>query len=214
MGNRKRTINEKVESVKIALQQINLEAAAREAGVPASTLRYDLKKVEQALPEILANQKPGPKGQECRIETKPEVLPPLEVASTCSECGGKVVKNGTYWVFNWLLMLMLGWQGIKRIAIQRYQCQECLVEIISPERARQVEARKAWWSQVARLVCLSRFKFGLSVRKTQILVEFIYGRPVSIGYINRLTERIGRQAEVAASRLNREDAAFGTMLAG
>ena len=108
---------------------------------------------------------------------------------------------------------MLGWQGIKRIAIQRYQCQECLIEIISPERARQAEARKAWWSQVARLVCLSRFKFGLSVRKTQILVEFIYGRPVSIGYINRLTERIGRRAEVAASRLNREDAAFGTMLA-
>jgi hypothetical protein len=43
------------------MQQINVAAAASEAGVPASTLRYDLNKLDQALPEVLANHRPGPK---------------------------------------------------------------------------------------------------------------------------------------------------------
>lgn len=100
-------------------------------------------------------------------------------------------------------MLMLGWLGCQRVAIQRYKCQECRIEIISPERLSQASARQAWWSQVARLVCLSRFKFGLSVRHTQTLVEFVYGRPVSVGYIDKLTERVGKQAEAALIRLGK-----------
>jgi hypothetical protein len=61
MPNRKRTIAEKVRPVQIALEQINIEKAAREAGVPPSTLRYDLGKVKQALAEVLTNRTPGPK---------------------------------------------------------------------------------------------------------------------------------------------------------
>ena len=61
MPNRKRTITEKVRPVQIALEQINVEAAAREAGVPPSTLRYDLDKVKQALADVLKNRTPGPK---------------------------------------------------------------------------------------------------------------------------------------------------------
>ena len=45
----KRPVKSKVESIKVAFKQINVEAAAREAGVPASTLRDNLKKVEKAL---------------------------------------------------------------------------------------------------------------------------------------------------------------------
>jgi hypothetical protein len=61
MANRKRTIDEKVKPVQIALEQINIEKAAREAGVPARTLRYDLDKVKQALADVLKNRTPGPK---------------------------------------------------------------------------------------------------------------------------------------------------------
>jgi hypothetical protein len=63
MANRKRTIDEKVKPVQIALKQINIEEAAREAGVPASTLRYDLNKVKQSLVDVLKNRTPGPKSQ-------------------------------------------------------------------------------------------------------------------------------------------------------
>ena len=53
-------MEEKVESVRIAFQQINIAEAARQADIPESSLRYDLNKLERALPTVLANQKPGP----------------------------------------------------------------------------------------------------------------------------------------------------------
>jgi hypothetical protein len=66
---------------------------------------------------------------------------------------------------------------------------------------RQTEARRAQWDQANRLVGLSPFKLGLSVRKTPILVEFVYARQVSIGHIKRLTQRIGKRAEAALVHL-------------
>ena len=48
-----------------------------------------------------------------------------------------------------------------------------------------------------------RFKLRLSVRLTQILVKFVYARPVSVGYVQRLTVRVGQRAETALARLNR-----------
>jgi hypothetical protein len=90
---------------------------------------------------------------------------------------------------------------VQRVRIQRRRCKGCGTEILSPERARQAEARRAWWDQVNRLVGLSRFKLGLSVRKTQVLVGFVYARQVSLGHIDRLTQQVGRRAEAALSRL-------------
>jgi len=56
-------MDEKVRPVLIALEQINIEKAAREAGVPPSTLRYDLDKVKQSLADMLKNRTPRPKPQ-------------------------------------------------------------------------------------------------------------------------------------------------------
>jgi hypothetical protein len=200
MANRIRQLDEKVQSVRKALEQINIEAAAREAGVPASTLRYDLKKVEQALPETVENRTPGPKPKGKAMEATKQ-RSETEERKVCPKCTGKVTRNGTYWVLNWVRMLLLGWLGVQRVRIQRRRCRDCGYEIISPERARQAKARRAWWAQVNRLVGLSRFKLGLSVRKTQLLVKFVYARPVSIGHIDRLTQRVGRRAEAALARL-------------
>ena len=201
MANRIRQLDEKVQSVRAALGQINVEKAARKAGVPASTLRYDLQKVEAALPVVLANQKPGPS----RRDAASIVVPPSQPAEepqACPQCGGMLRKNGTYWVLNWLLMLTMGWLGLQKALIQRRRCQTCGYEVISPERARQAEARRAWWQQVARLIGLSRFKLGLSVRKTQLLVGFVYARQVSVGYIERLTQRVGQRAQSVLNRLS------------
>lgn len=202
MANRIRPIEEKVQSVTIALDQINVAAAARDAEVPASTLRYDLNKVKQALSEVLVNKKPGPKPQQEATEAVAETDPP-EAPPACPECGGKVRKNGTYWVLNWVLMLMMGWLGVQQVLIQRRRCKACGHELVSPEQARQAEAREAWWAQVNRLIGLSRFKLGLSVRKTQLLVGFVYARQVSVGHIHRLTQRVGQRADGALARLSR-----------
>jgi hypothetical protein len=99
-------------------------------------------------------------------------------------------------------MLTLGWLSLQWVRIQRRRCTVCGYEIPCAERVRQAEARRAWWRQVSRLVSLSRFKLGLSVRKIQILVGFVYARQVSIGYIERLTQRVGTRAEAALARLS------------
>jgi hypothetical protein len=201
-ANRIRQLDEKVKPVRTALKQINVERAALEAGVPASTLRYDLRKLEAALPQILANQKPGPKPPDSASNVS-TLTQPMEETRVCAKCGGKVRKNGTYWVLNWLLMLTMGWLGIQKVLIQRRRCQACGHEVISPERARQAEVRQAWWQQVDRLIGLSRFKLGLSVRKTQLLVGFVYARQVSVGYIERLTHRVGQRAQGVLNKLSR-----------
>jgi hypothetical protein len=195
-------VAEKVESVKIALQQINIAEAAREAEIAESTLRYDLNKLEQALPKVLANQKPGPPpgspASTAKVEAEGVTRP-----GVCPVCGDQVRKNGTYEVLNWVLLLTMGWLGVQHIVLQRWRCKGCGHELISPERARQAEARQAWWRQVNRLIALARFKLGVSVRLTQVLVQFVYGRPVSIGHIERLSQRVGVQAAGMLTKLNR-----------
>jgi hypothetical protein len=201
VANRIRPIDEKVEPVRIALQQINVAAAASEAGVPASTLRYDLNKLDQALPEVLANHRPGPKPGQLAADMLAQP-PPQEEAGTCAECGGRVRKNGTYSVLNWAMMLIMGCLGLHTVLIQRWRCQVCGHKIISRERARQAEARRARWQQVNRLIAFSRFKLRLSMRATQLLVRFVYTQPVSLGHIERSTQRVGKRAEGALARLS------------
>ncbi len=176
---------------------------SRQTGVPeSSTLRYDLNKVRARLPETLANRRPGPKPQE---RTPAAAQPPEsdERPAACPECQGRRIwKNGTYWVLNWVAMLLMGWQGIQHALLQRWRCAECGKEIPSLERQRQALARQIWWQVVQRLIGLSRFKLGLSTRKTQILVGFVYARHVSLGYIEGLSQRIGKRAQGALAKLS------------
>lgn len=166
--------------------------------MPESTLRYDLNKLEQALPVVLVNQTPGPKAESREAAEKPSQP---AAPAPCPECGGKVRKNGTYWILNWVLMLTMGWLGVQKVLVQRWRCQGCGQELVSPERSQQAEARQAWWQQVNRLIALSRFKLGLSVRLTQILVGFVYAKAVSIGHIERVSHRVGQRAESALAKL-------------
>ena len=53
MANKIRQIEEKVEPIWVALKQTNVEEAAREAKVPASTLRYDLGKIKKWPPDLV-----------------------------------------------------------------------------------------------------------------------------------------------------------------
>jgi hypothetical protein len=198
LANRIRQIEEKVEPILVALKQINVEEAAREAKVPASTLRYDLGKMKKRLPDLLLNEKPGPKAKMQESKT-PEVPAKRE---KCPVCGGKLNKNGTYWVLNWVMMLLMGWLGVQRIQVQRWRCKECGTEVADAERIRQAIARKAWWQMVNRVIALSRFKLGLSERKTQLLIGFTYAKQVSKAHIGRVTLDIGQRAESVLDRLN------------
>jgi CRISPR/Cas system CSM-associated protein Csm2 small subunit len=193
----------KVKVMQESLSLSNVAEIADRYGVsPGAIYFWFNQKVKPALGEVLKNDPPGPEAQP-RPET-PVIPVSRERPGGCSQCGGsRIWKNGTYWVINWVWLLSMGWLvGLHKVAIQRWRCAGCGQELVGVERQRQAEARQAWWQQVKRMIGLSRFKLGLSIRKTQSLVAFAYGRPVSLGCIQRQTQRVGRRAQAVLERLN------------
>ena len=122
--------------------------------------------MKQALPEILSNRPPGPKAQPKAV-AKIEKEKQVEKTAPCPKCGGKVRKNGRYWVSKLGADVDDGLVGIQKELLQRWRCKVCAYELVTPARSRQSKARQAWWQQVNRLIALSRFKLRLSVRLTQ-----------------------------------------------
>ncbi len=201
--NRVIPIETKVKVMKESLCLSNVEAIAASYEVSVGAIYYWFdEKVKPALSEILKNSPPGP---EPKSAPEAKVVPGKgDRPTACERCGGRHIwKNGTYRVINWVWLLTIGWLvGLQKAVIQRWRCAGCGHELRSAERCRQEEARSAWWQQVKRLIGLSRFKLGLSVRNTQILVAFAYGRQVSVGYIQRLTQGVGRRAQGVLERLS------------
>ncbi|MCP4541536.1 MAG: hypothetical protein GY832_30770 [Chloroflexi bacterium] len=68
------------------LDQINVEKAAQDVRVAASALRYDLNELKKSLPEVLDDQKRGPKPKEVNATVK---QPKEEYPIVCSECGAR-----------------------------------------------------------------------------------------------------------------------------
>jgi len=205
--NRVLSLETKVNIMKESLHLCQVEEIAANYGVSPEAIYYWFNhKVKPALGEMLKNDLPGP---ERKLDAKPEQEakdePGIEARpKACEKCGGTHLrKNGTYEVLNWIWLLSIGWLiGIQKASIQRWRCAQCGHEIVSAERHRQKEARIAWWQQVKRMIGLSRFKLNLSVRKTQILVAFTYGRQVSIGLIQGQTQQVGRRANAILDRLS------------
>jgi hypothetical protein len=193
----------KVKVMEESLSLKNVEEIAEQNNVsPGAVRRWHKEKILPKLENILENEPPGPKSRE--KEKAVEMIPEeRERPEKCTTCGGRHIwKNGTYKVINWIWLLTVGWLiGVPRIVIQRFRCADCGQELASPERQRQAEARQAWWQQVRRLIGLSRFKLGLSVRKTQVLVTFVYGRQVAVGFIQQQTQEVGQRAQDVLERL-------------
>lgn len=193
----------KVKVMQESLSLSNVAEIADGYGVsPGAIYFWFNHKVKPALGEVLKNDPPGPEAKPRPEE--PMIRVSLDRPGGCSQCGGtRIWKNGTYWVINWVWLLTIGWLvGLHQVAIQRWRCAGCGQELVGVERQRQAEARQAWWQQVKRMIGLSRFKLGLSIRKTQSLVAFAYGRQVSVGCIQRQTQRVGHRAQAVLERLN------------
>jgi hypothetical protein len=205
MPNKEISIETKVKVMTECLSLVNVEVAAADYGISPGIIYYWFNhKIKPKMSEILINDPPGPKPE---AQSKPEVQVTqrqTDRPAGCPECGGhRLWKNGRYGIINWVWLLTVGWLiGLQPVIIQRWRCAACGCELVSPERQRQAEARRAWWQQVRRLIGLSRFKLGLSVRKTRVLLAFQYGRTVSVGFIHRQTQSIGQRAQGGLDRLS------------
>jgi hypothetical protein len=185
----------------LCLSRVEELAAAH--GVSAGAIYYWFnEKVKPALGEVLKNDRPGPEAKAVPEVAAAPAMP--ERPAACDHCGSAHIwRNGTYQVINWVWLLSIGWLvGLQKTLVQRWRCAQCGHELVAAERQKQAAARCAWWQQVKRLIGLSRFKLGLSVRKTQILVAFAYGRQVSVGFIQRQTQQVGKRAQTVLARLN------------
>lgn len=205
MSNRKIPVETKVKVMEECLTLVNIEATAADNGISPGVIYYWFQhKVKPRLSEILVNDLPGPKPEAQSGPNEGVPLPPPARPTECPECGSRHLwKNGTYAILNWVGLLTVGWLvGLQDVLVQRWRCAACGRELVSPERQRQAEARRAWWQQVRRLIGLSRFKLGLSVRKTQGLIAFQYGRGVAVGFIQRQTQAIGQRAQGVLDRLS------------
>lgn len=204
MANRIIPIETKVKVMQECLCLVNVERVAARDGVSTGIVYYWFnQKLKPALGDLLANETPGPQPQSSPVGEVPEPIPEGR-PMVCDKCGGtRIWKNGTYEVINWVWLLTVGWLvGLHRILIQRWRCAQCGHELTSAEQKWQAEARRVWWQQVRRSIGLSRFKLGLSVRKTQVLIAFQYGRTVSVGFVQRQTQLIGQRAQDVLERLS------------
>jgi hypothetical protein len=203
LANRIIPIETKVKIMNECLRLVNVEEVAARDGVSPGAIHYWFNhKLKPALGDVLVNEPPGPKPQPSFGEEDGE--PVLEDRPTiCDQCGGTHIwKNGSYAVINWVWLLTAGWLvGLHPILIQRWRCAQCGHELVSDAQKQQAQARRAWWQQVCRLIGLSRFKLGLSVRRTRLLIAFQYGRTVSVGFIQRQTQLMGQRAQTVLERL-------------
>jgi len=198
----------------------NIELVAKESGVAPNSIRnWFATKVLPGLPEALAKENPGPKPN--AVSTRP-ALPALagrpgsvskgkraalsaeveERPDHCPYCqSSRVWKNGRYWVINWLAFLSVRWFSQKRVAIQRHHCGTCGREIGSLQRQRLAQARRQGWQFFKQLAAFSKFKLGLSNRRTALLAAFAFGRAVSATFVSDVTRAVGQKAQAMLQRI-------------
>lgn len=201
MANRVIPTATKVKVMQECLRLVDVEdVAARYQVSPRVIYYWFTAKLQPALAEVLVNAPPGPSPG---LPPPARPAPPPDRPASCSACAGtRIWKNGTYAVLNWVWLLTVGVLiGRQEVLIQRWRCAECGHELSGAQRPRQAAARRAWWQQVRRLIGLSRFKLGLSVRKTQTLIAFQYARQVSVGFIQHQTQQTGQRAQAVLARL-------------
>lgn len=209
MSNRPIETEIKVKAMEQCLRLQNVEQVAAEVGVAPNSIRnWFHDKVLPTLPVILVNEPPGPKPcpPQAQLAAPPAPACPAttgdERPMECSACHqGPVWKNGVYWVLNWLAVVTFHWFSPVRVPVQRFRCARCGCEIVPPARARLTAARQRAWQLLKQLVAFSKFKLGVSDRRTVALVQLAWGWRISTTFVNDVTQRVGQQAQATLARL-------------
>jgi hypothetical protein len=212
MSNRAIETEIKVKALEQCLTLQNVEQVAAEVGVAPNSIRnWFNAKVLPTLPAILVNEIPGPKPRDPRASPAEPPGPMARVGhgtvedrrpSECPQCHqGLVWKNGVYWVLNWLAVVTFHWFSPERVPVQRFRCAVCGCEIITPARARLAEARHQAWQLLKQLVAFSKFKLGLSDRRTVALAKLTWGWRISTTFVNDVAQSVGQKAQATLARL-------------
>ena len=201
----------KVNALKEAIQLKGTEIIVQKYGISRHTIKNDFDKVIGQIDTIIQNKKPGRKVKAKKVikisERKPKRIEKSKEDLTCPECGSKnISKNGTYPVVNWLLrmiVLLLPFvkTNIERV-IQKYICADCMTSVAGKQRMENNYIKQAMKLQIAKLICILRFKEGLSVRAISYIIKTIFGANGSIGYIVDLCDKVAQKGKEKLVEIN------------
>jgi hypothetical protein len=91
--------------------------------------------------------------------------------------------------------------ALVRVAIQRIRCGTCGREIDTLQRQSLAQARRQAWQFFKQVAEFSKFKLGLSNRRTALLAAFAFGRAVSATFVNDVTHVVGQKAQSTLARI-------------
>jgi len=211
MAYKKVPLEVKVNALREAIELKDVEIIANKHGISTDTIKNDYRKLIAQIDTVIEDKKPGRKVKESKIinmpDKKPKKIKPLKEDLTCQECGSKhISKNGTCVVVDWLMRvvaLLLPFVGINtEKVIQKHICSDCLASVAGKQRIENNYLRRAIKLQIAKLVCILRFKEGLSVRCISYIIKAIFGANGSIGYITELCSKVVRNGKEKLMEIN------------
>lgn len=212
MAYKKVPLEVKVNALREAMELKDIEIIAEKYGISRDTIKKDYNKVVGQIDTIIEDKKPGPKVKEKKVikisEKKPKRFEKVKEDLMCPKCGSKnISKNGTYFVDNWLLkitvMLLPFLRTNTKKVIQKYICADCMTSVAGKQRMENNYVRQVIKLQIAKLVCILRFKEGLSVRGISYIIKSIFGVNGSIGYIIGLCDKVGKNGKEKLKEINK-----------
>lgn len=202
----------KVAALKEALILNDIKNIATKYGISEETINNSFEKVINNIDEVIQNKKPGRKKKP--IKTNGVSFDNAKIEKTkqvstlkCPNCGSRnIVKNGRDFAINWLLRivaLLLPFLQINtETTIQKYLCTDCNTPVDGKDREINRYIRQMIRVQIAKLICILRFKEGLSIRAISFIVKSIYGVGGSLGNIVALCKKVNRKAKDKLPQLN------------
>ncbi len=202
MAYRKISLPDKIAIFVYIFSRLNKTQIAKKFMVDPNTIIYLInKKLIPALEIILADEKPGPKVNNNQIELDFSKQSNASKSQDgrpefCPSCGStKVWKNGFYYVFNWLLLLLPFATINLKEKIQRFICGNCKCPIPSEKKEMMTAKREDGKILIKRFIVFSKFKLRLSHRLIESLIHFIFPNfTLSIRHIDLVTQQIGARS--------------------
>jgi len=159
-----------------------IDIIADKYGISRDTIKNDYTKLVEQIDNIIQDKKPGPKVKGNKLikmsDKKPKKIKPPKEDLTCPKCGSKDISRNIY-------------------------VNDCMASVAGKQRIENNYLRQAIKLQIAKLICILRFKEGLSVRPISYIVKMIYGVNGSIGHIVELCDKVSKNGKEKLVKINK-----------
>jgi hypothetical protein len=177
----------------------NVKSVAQKYNLSEETIRRKHKLILSLIPSLVGL---SPKN----IHSFKELSQKIKSPGSCPQCGSThLLKNGKLTLVNWVKRLfkkIIPSLSNDKESVQRLICNDCGATIKSEEHLVLQRIRNSVRFFVNSLICLLRFKEGLSLRSISRILRFAFGMNTSLGYLSQFTQTVGQKAEEKMKQLS------------